>query len=153
MAATHPEVRRQPVRVAREPSGAAISRRQGATQSLPVVGHPFPVQLTFVLHLWFHVHKVARPPVACGKNTTGPRSIVGPRPPEGLGALRRPEGEHIPEDAVGQAEAGLENGVRRFLGAPTDRQRPQPQDLLPLEQVSAVPLVRYQFLAREKCLV
>ena len=70
-----------------------------------------------------------------------------------MGALRRPERKYVPEDAVGQAKARLENGVRRFFGAPTDRQRPQPQDLLPLEQVSAASLVGDQSLAREELLI
>ena len=125
---------------------------------------------------------ISRAAVASRKFPAGPRPVVRTRPvarataerrenkarswprvrrrrtvrrhrQEKVGALRRPERKYVPEDAFGKTEGGLEHGVRRLFGAPTDRQRPEPQDLLPLEQVSAVPLVRDQFLARKELLL
>ena len=91
-----------------------------------------PMEIRAVLVAARAIGPVARSPRASREDPARPRARVGRRAAESLGSLRRPEGENIPEHAVGQAEAGLEHGVRRLFGAPADHERPEPQDFLPL---------------------
>ena len=68
---------------------------------------PGPMEIRAVLVAARTIEPVARSPRASCEDPARPRSRVGRCAAECLGSLRRPERQHVPEDAVGQAD-GLE---------------------------------------------